>query len=231
MDVTHVEQKWGFGMAPIKAAVQDSRTRSVATTLSVLDSGQLQVSELEDLSVVKGLFNRVHRQDQWDWFTVWGQLGRPGGLRAKRISEGISDLRRSFTEGDARMQADARVRLGSLGAVDALRGYPRTNRVDSEQHGYIYILSTREARDMLKIGYTTRSVEDRVREINSATGVPIPYGVRAMWVVKNAREVEGKVHELLDEFRVRRDREFFDLDFKVAFALIRDYVRAARIEQ
>jgi hypothetical protein len=49
--------------------------------------------------------------------------------------------------------------------------------------GWIYILSTREIPDLLKIGMTTRTVLERVREINNATGVAIPFGVRRCWRV------------------------------------------------
>jgi hypothetical protein len=44
----------------------------------------------------------------------------------------------------------------------------------------IYIPSTREAPRIVKIGYTTRDPMTRVKEINGAAGVVIPFGVRAV---------------------------------------------------
>jgi hypothetical protein len=74
--------------------------------------------------------------------------------------------------------------------------------------GFLYILSTRSQPRFLKIGMTQRAVEVRVKEINAATGIVIPYGVRAVWKVDNAHEVEREVHALLADYRVRTDREF-----------------------
>ncbi len=96
---------------------------------------------------------------------------------------------------------------------------------NSEQ---IYVLSTRESRDILKIGFTTRSVVDRVTEINSATGVLIPFGVRAVWRVKNAHGCEKELHELFAENRIRNDREFFKLDFRDAFNRIKKILSERR---
>jgi hypothetical protein len=71
-----IEQKWGFGMAPIKTAVQKERVEAARTVLSTLAGGRhAALGRLDDLSTVKGLFTRTYKQDQWDWFTVWEQLG------------------------------------------------------------------------------------------------------------------------------------------------------------
>jgi hypothetical protein len=73
-----IEQKWGFGMAPIKPAVQKERGEAARTVLSTLAEGRhAALGRLDDLSTVKGLFTRTYKQDQWDWFTVWEQLGFP----------------------------------------------------------------------------------------------------------------------------------------------------------
>jgi hypothetical protein len=61
---------------------------------------------------------------------------------------------------------------------------------------------------VLKIGYTERAVEQRVKEINGATGIVEPYGVRAVWIVLKAPLVEKAVHDALAEYRVRGGREF-----------------------
>jgi hypothetical protein len=58
-----------------------------------------------------------------------------------------------------------------------------------EDGGFVYILSTRELPELLKIGFTTKSPEVRVKAINSATGVIIPWAVRYAWI--RSIEVEG----------------------------------------
>ena len=100
---------------------------------------------------------------------------------------------------------------------------------DDASSGYIYILSTRSYPKYLKIGMTNRSVETRVKEINSSTGVMIPFGIRASWKVDDAREVEQDIHLLFQEYRVRDDREFFELDYHKASNLINDYLRRRRV--
>ena len=109
--------------------------------------------------------------------------------------------------------------------IQILSLFPVETPKNSEQ---IYILSTRANPDILKIGFTTRSVVERVHEINSATGVLVPFGVRAVWRVKNAQDCEKKIHNLFSENRIRNDREFFKLEFRDAFSRINRYLSERR---
>lgn len=63
-----------------------------------------------------------------------------------------------------------------------------------------------------------------------AAGVVVPFGVRAVWRVRGARDVERQLHQYLSRWRVRADREFFELDCNEAFPLIRDLVADHRLE-
>lgn len=84
-----VSEKWGFGMAPPKAKTQRNRDEACTNLLEILCSKHLPDPDehvLETVSIVKGLFNRIVREDQWDWFTVSGQLGYP----SRRISDVIA---------------------------------------------------------------------------------------------------------------------------------------------
>jgi hypothetical protein len=229
-----IEQKWGFGMAPIKPEVMTKRIFQVREVLSYLDNEDANPDSLaESLSQVKGLFTRVYKQDQWDWFTVWTQLGRPGTKGARNISDSIYLLRKSIVNHELDESSEIKGQLKQFGFKHYLSRFlnPQQMEEDSESVGKIYVLSTRENRDILKIGYTNRTVEERVKEINSATGVLIPYGVRAMWVIKSAKEVEADLHNLLAPFRIRQDREFFQMDFIDAFKFITNYIRDKREEQ
>ena len=232
-DYLKVEQKWGFGMAPIKPEVMAKRVTQVQEVSDYLvGKNTKEESLLESLSQVKGLFTRIYKQDQWDWFTVWTQLGRPGTKNSKQISELIYQLRKTTTSEERDSNEEIRDALKKLGLIHYLSVFlsPQSVEENSDSVGKIYILSTRESKDILKIGYTNRTVEERVREINSATGVLIPYGVRAMWIVKSAREVEAELHNLLAPFRVRQDREFFQMDYLDAFKFITGYIREKREE-
>jgi T5orf172 domain len=195
---------------------------------------RLDVSVADSISEVKGLFTRTCKQDQWDWFTVWTQLGRPGRKNARDISDQLGLLRRAITGQDQVSAALARARLRDADAILTLRRFldPLLNeRYQKPGLGYVYILSTRSHPRLLKIGYTLRSVEQRVKEINSATGIVEPYGVRAVWIVKGAPQVERAVHDALAGYRVRSDREFFELAYGSAFRIVGDIVHQSRREQ
>jgi len=112
--------------------------------------------------------------------------------------------------------------------VSCLKTYLAGGPTDDGVQGYIYILSERSQPDLLKIGMTTRSVEERVKEINGATGVAVPFGVRAVWRVHDPKRAESDLHALLHEFRLRNDREFFRMRFNDALDAINDYIKSTR---
>jgi ribosomal protein S27E len=79
--------------------------------------------------------------------------------------------------------------------------------------GYVYVLSNPRMPGLLKIGCTTRSVAERVDELNSATGVPCPFVVEAYFAVASPEEVEANIHRQLSQQRVP-GREFFEIEVK-----------------
>ncbi|WP_417494639.1 GIY-YIG nuclease family protein [Maricaulis sp.] len=95
--------------------------------------------------------------------------------------------------------------------------------------GLIYALGTRENPNLIKVGMTTRDPVVRVNEINRATGVVIPFGVRGTWAVTQPKAAETAAHEELDSYRVRADREFFNLPFGTAKSLITRAVKPFRV--
>ncbi|OIP30652.1 MAG: hypothetical protein AUK47_24670 [Deltaproteobacteria bacterium CG2_30_63_29] len=230
--MAEIHEKWGFGMAPYKRHTEDQRVKAALEVLEVLAAPSVAAASEASASIseVKGLYNRSHRQDQWDWFTTWYRLGRPSRPRARSIAEGLKSLRTIAKDSSTEDSIYSVVeRLQLLGTVSSLRGFV-ANEPPPAELGQVYILSTRESRDILKIGYTNRDVRKRVSEINRATGVLVPFGVRAVWVVRHAQKVESALHELFAEYRVRVDREFFRIDFKDAFGLISEYLRTERLE-
>jgi hypothetical protein len=235
MKPQRIEQKWGFGMAPIKPEVQEKRKKSVRNVLNALISETNPDNLADSLSAVKGLFNRIHRQDQWDWFTVFEQLGCPGRIKSKQVAFNISELRKVCVGKSEKEDSEF---FRNLNDLDLKRYLERflDQRKDESESQKIYVLSTRESRtaeykSVLKIGFTTRPVVERVNEINSSTGVVIPFGVRAVWCVKEAHQLEKKIHEKFSEFRIRKDREFFLMDFRDAFKSINRMIREERVKE
>jgi hypothetical protein len=191
-----IAEKWGFGMAPPKAEVQRARIAAVITVLIDNESISLTIPEaLEHISIVKGLFNRIAREDQWDWFYVKGQFGYPRFPLERCLS----------------------LFLGKTKIWDELNA------------GWIYVLSTRELPNYFKVGMTARTVEERVREINSATGVLVPFGVRRCWRVMEPSRSEKLVHSALSRYRIKDDREFFSVDIREADPVIRTALDEERL--
>lgn len=221
-------------MAPVKPGIQRQRDLASSAVLSALEVACCPApSSAADMSEVKGLFTRSYKQDQWDWFTVWTQLGRPGRKLCRLISGDLGELRRAVLDQDVDRAEATRGRLRQAGTAALLRGFLNPwpgGRPEAPGTGFVYILSTRTSPQLLKIGYTERTVEQRLKEINRGTGVAEPYGARAVWTVQNAPQVEKAVHETLAGYRVRADREFFELPYGAAYAAIRDIVDASRRE-
>lgn len=91
--------------------------------------------------------------------------------------------------------------------------------------GSVYILINSSLKNLVKIGKTTRSPEDRAKEISQGTGVPTEYMVAYSEEVKDCDLVEKLVHERLRPFRVNDNREFFQISVKEAIRTIRDIIK------
>ena len=229
-----VTQKWGFGMAPPKAETLNARQTAASAFLRVLQSEEMPVASdelLSAISTVKGLFNRVVRQNQWDWFTVAAQLGYPSRRISRVIAGECARMRTAIRGRDLTVFANARVNLLRLPTRRCLAIHGGHALIaDEDGAGWLYVLSTRESPSLLKVGMTTRSVEERVKEINGATGVAVPFGVRQCWRVADPPAAERLAHKTLSEFRVRDDREFFQVHFRDAVERLDAAVRHSGLE-
>jgi T5orf172 domain len=231
---TEVFEKWGFGLAPPKEDTQQTRLKAAFTVQTILNQDLQSMSpdvDLEHFSIVKGMFNRIVHQDQWDWFTVMGQLGYPSSGISKVIARKLSDLRSAFRDNNLEEGLASWIDLRHLPTrkcLDVFRG--KLIIPDEADTGWVYILSTREIPDLLKIGMTTRSVEERVQEINRATGVVIPFGVRSCWRVKQPANAERLLHQEFQDQRIRNDREFFRIKFFQAHFRISEMLASANLE-
>ena len=78
--------------------------------------------------------------------------------------------------------------------------------------GTLYVLGTnlytKEGEEIIKIGITTGSVENRISQLYT-TGVPYRFRVISQYETKNYSELEQSLHRLLDPYRINRSREFF----------------------
>lgn len=74
--------------------------------------------------------------------------------------------------------------------------------------GYVYVLVNESMPNLVKVGMTTRTVEQRASELFQ-TGVPTPFEIYAKYECPNCVEVEAVVHSALSGCRVSGQREFF----------------------
>ena len=76
--------------------------------------------------------------------------------------------------------------------------------------GYVYVLSNPKMQGLLKIGFSTRKVEERAAELSAATGVPAPFEIEAYFCSTNPEDDERHIHAALERQRVT-GREFFEI--------------------
>jgi hypothetical protein len=98
---------------------------------------------------------------------------------------------------------------------------PLTDANPNKPH-YIYILVNPSVPGICKIGFTTTTVYDRVKQINGATGVITPWDPVFSYKCSDGRALEREIHEELELMgvRVNNRREGFTIDTDSARALI-----------
>lgn len=98
--------------------------------------------------------------------------------------------------------------------------------------GCVYILKNPAMPDLIKIGYTTRTAEDRARELyEGALGVPKPFVVVHINDCEEPRELEAAVHERLAKHRINKNREFFKCSADDAYQLVKDLHKESQQER
>lgn len=67
--------------------------------------------------------------------------------------------------------------------------------------------------EVYKVGWTSRSAEQRAKELSAATGVPVSFAVVDVWQHPNPESLERGVHAMLSSYRLNEGREFFKLRY------------------
>jgi len=82
----------------------------------------------------------------------------------------------------------------------------------------VYILTNQSMPDTIKIGITD-NLERRMKELDN-TSTPLPFECYYAVEVQDAKVIEKKIHEGLDDKRVRQNREFFNTSPEQAKAIL-----------
>jgi len=88
----------------------------------------------------------------------------------------------------------------------------------SFNQGYIYILENKGQAGILKIGYTDRTPQQRLQEINGGTGVIIPWYIVNSFACKSPEHIETLVHQALSQYHV--NKEGFNISIREAERII-----------
>ena len=97
--------------------------------------------------------------------------------------------------------------------------------VKTNEPGYVYILTNPSFReDWVKIGKSARPVDIRSKELDN-TAVPLPFEIHATIKTVKYNEVEKLVHKIIDnltDFRIRQNREFFNVAPQKALEIFKE---------
>lgn len=77
--------------------------------------------------------------------------------------------------------------------------------------GIVYVLKNEAMPGVVKIGLTEADVENRILSLDN-TSVPLPFECYYAARIDDAAKVEKALHTAFDDHRVRKSREFFEID-------------------
>ena len=75
---------------------------------------------------------------------------------------------------------------------------------------YVYILYNKYCPFVYKIGYTTRTPEDRARELSKETGTPGNWEVGHKWCVEDGYWLEQRIFAKFKSYRISLRNEHFE---------------------
>ena len=75
---------------------------------------------------------------------------------------------------------------------------------------------------MFKIGWTSLSPEERADQLSSETGVLHPFKVVYKKKFKDAEKIEKKIHRKFSNYRIKRNKEYFE----IGLDKLKDYIKS-----
>jgi hypothetical protein len=98
-----------------------------------------------------------------------------------------------------------------LRKIELIQRARKKGKEKIENIGYVYVLSNKAYPKIYKIGSTYGLPEERAEEL-TGTGHLIPFKVEAKIKIKSAEYFEKCTHSILNFYRVKQNREFFEID-------------------
>ena len=91
---------------------------------------------------------------------------------------------------------------------------------ETSEKGIVYVLTNDYMPGLVKIGYTAQSIKERLKELDK-TGTPWPFRCHFAIETERYKEIEKLAHEAFAGYRVRENREFFEISPEKAVAALR----------
>ena len=145
------------------------------------------------------------------------------------------DLNQDIAKGGSRFVKCGKGLFVVKGTVSGARGAKKTmpkktKKFGMRDFGYVYILTNPSFRkDWVKIGMTERPVNTRSKELDN-TAVPLPFEIYATLRTEHRAKIEKLLHGFIDEIdpkmRIRKTREFFNIQPETALRLL---IKAAEV--
>lgn len=88
------------------------------------------------------------------------------------------------------------------------------------KQGSVYILSNPSMPNIVKIGVTQDSVENRCKTISKPTGVPTPFEVEYECTVSDCYKIEKALQAAFAPYKVSENREFFKVSTAQVTAIL-----------
>jgi hypothetical protein len=90
-----------------------------------------------------------------------------------------------------------------------LRSIERNKKL-AENLNFVYVMSNKSYKNLYKIGWTSLTPEERADQLSSETGVLYPFKVIFKKRFKDAEKVEKKIHRKFSNYRVKKNKEYFE---------------------
>lgn len=94
------------------------------------------------------------------------------------------------------------------------------------QYGLVYIISNKkQGENIFKVGKTSKTINTRLKQLNSETGLIGSFKVYASFLVDDIDEAEKVCHQELDEYRIQDNREFFEIKYFEILEIVRECIK------
>ena len=90
------------------------------------------------------------------------------------------------------------------------------------EKGFVYVFSNELMPGIYKIGFTSRTPEERATEMSYQIGLPSPFVVEKYWRTNDPYIVEQRIHEGLEQYR--KPGEYFQVDLNLIYAEVEKHL-------